>query len=481
MSAAKKNTAYYINVLVIVALIFGFGFLPPIDPITEVGMQILGILLGLLYGWTFVNLLWPSLLGMLAMAIFGIMPISDLLKAGYGNDVTVLIIFILVFSSIVEEAGISKGIAMFLVTRPMFMGRPWIFSFVLLFVAFFLSATTSPLPAIFICWAILYRIASQIGYKPRDKWPALMVLGIILACTIGLSLFPFKSVPLTVLGSFTALSDQTVPFFSYFCFTLPVCLLSIIVYILLCKFIFRPDVSNLSELTVDTFGEEAKVSFTTYQKIIMVFLALMILLLLLPSVLPERWIISQFFASIGSTGTLMLLIAIMCLLKYDDKPIMDFKVMAKGISWDIVILTATVLPLSSYITNDATGIIPFLSKYLSALFEEKSTFIFLVLVIVLAVILTNFCNNAVTGILLITITFSFASANGINPIALAVIITYCVHLAILTPAGSPMAAILHGNREWISAGDIYKYGSIALIAICIIVVLIGQPITQFVF
>lgn len=154
MSAVKKNTAYYINVLVIVTLIFGFGFLPPIDPITEVGMQILGILLGLLYGWTFVNLLWPSLLGMLAMAIFGIMPISDLLNSGYGNDVTVLIIFILVFSAIVEEAGLSKDIAMFLVTRQIFMGRPWIFSFVLLFVAFFLSATTSPLPAIFICWAI---------------------------------------------------------------------------------------------------------------------------------------------------------------------------------------------------------------------------------------------------------------------------------------------------------------------------------------
>lgn len=308
-----------------------------------------------------------------------------------------------------------------------------------------------------------------------------MVLGIVLACTIGLSLFPFKSVPLTVLGSFTALSGQTVPFFSYFCFTLPVCLLSIIVYILLCKFIFRPDVHNLTELTVDSFGEDAKVTFTTYQKIIMFFLALMILLLLLPSVLPKEWTISQFFASIGSTGTLMFLIAIMCLLKYDNKPIMDFKVMAKGISWDVVILTATVLPLSGFITNDTTGLVPFLSKYLSDLFEGKSTFIFLILVIVLAVILTNFCNNAVTGILLITITFSFASANGIDPIALAVIITYCVHLAILTPAGSPMAAILHGNREWISAGDIYKYGCMALLAICIVIALIGQPLAQIIF
>ena len=49
-SQSRKNTVYYINSLITLILIFGFGFLPPIAPITPVGMRILGILLGLLYG-----------------------------------------------------------------------------------------------------------------------------------------------------------------------------------------------------------------------------------------------------------------------------------------------------------------------------------------------------------------------------------------------------------------------------------------------
>ena len=77
-----------------------------------------------------------------------------------------------------------------------------------------INATTSTIAAIIICWGIIYRISAELGYKSGDKWPALMILGVVFACTIGLSLFPFKSVPLVVVGSYTALSGISVPFLS---------------------------------------------------------------------------------------------------------------------------------------------------------------------------------------------------------------------------------------------------------------------------
>ena len=55
-SQSPKNTAYYIHSLITLVLIFGFGFLPPIEPITPVGMRILGILLGLLYGLSLIHI-----------------------------------------------------------------------------------------------------------------------------------------------------------------------------------------------------------------------------------------------------------------------------------------------------------------------------------------------------------------------------------------------------------------------------------------
>ena len=103
------------------------------------------------------------------------------------------------------------------------------------------------------------------------------------------------------------------------------------------------------------------------------------------------------------------------------------------------------------------------------------------LVILFSIILTNLCNNAVTGVLFVAITYGFAADNGMNPTVLAMLIVFCVHLAVLTPAGSPMAAILHGNREWISAGEIYKYGAIAVLATGIVLLAVGLPLASLLF
>lgn len=479
---STKNTGYYINSLITVVLIFCFGFLPPIDPITPIGMKILGILLGLLYGWTFVGLLWPSLLGTLAIGLSGAMPIKTVFMTGYGSDITLLILFIFVFAAMVESAGVSKAIAMWLVTRKIFLGRPWVFSFILLFAAFLLSATTSTIAAIIICWGIVYRICAELGYKSGDKWPALMVLGVVFACTIGLSLFPFKSVPLVVVGSYTAMSGIDISFFKYVCFTAPIGILSLLLYILLCKFIFRPNITNLTNLTMDTFGEDAQITLNGHQKIVISFLLAMIIFLLVPSLLPANWLIARFLNGIGSTGVVMLLLAIMCLFKYQGKPLLNFRQMAiEGIQWDVVILTATVVPLISLITADSTGIKPFLSAILQPIFQGKPDIIFISLVILFSIILTNLCNNAVTGVLFVAITYTFATDMGINTAMLTMLIVLCVHLAILTPAGSPMAAVLHGNRQWISAADIYKYGATAIFSICILLIIVGIPLATFIF
>lgn len=42
-AAGNKNVKYYINSAICLIVMFGFGYLPPIAPITTLGMQILGI------------------------------------------------------------------------------------------------------------------------------------------------------------------------------------------------------------------------------------------------------------------------------------------------------------------------------------------------------------------------------------------------------------------------------------------------------
>lgn len=157
---------------------FGFGQLPPIDPITPLGMNIVGIFIGLLFGWMTIGLVWPSILGSIALVMIGGMTIKDVLAGGWGSTTTMLIFFMIMVAAIVEQSGCSKFIAMYLISRKWVLGRPWVFTFVFLGAAFVLAAVTSTIPTIIVCWSIWYSICNQVGYKPYQPFPSFMVVGI---------------------------------------------------------------------------------------------------------------------------------------------------------------------------------------------------------------------------------------------------------------------------------------------------------------
>lgn len=472
----------YIHIAMTLLLMFGFGLLPAPEPMTALGMKVIGIFLGLLYGWTTCGLIWPSLLGMMALALTGAMSIAEILMGGFGNETTLLILFLLIFAAAVEEAGVSRSIAMWFVTRPAFFGKPWLFTFFFLLAAFILSAATSTMAAIVIFWGILYMIAKTLGYKSGDAYPALMILGIVYSCTLGLCVLPFKSVPLGLLGIYQQMSGEAIAFASYIAFTLPVCLLSLIVFTLLGKFVFRPDVALLKNLSAETFGEEAKIHVDRRQKAVLGFLVGLIVILLIPSLLPKTLWLAKILNTIGATGTVITIAAIMTIVRVDGQSLLPFgKMAAKGIQWEVVILTAMVMPLAGVLTADATGIKPFLLKILAPVFGGHGVVVFSLIVILLSIIVTNLCNNGVTGVMFITITYGFAAQMAMSTATVAMLIIFCVHLALLTPAASPMAAMLHGNKEWIATGTIYKYGIIAVLVTGVLLMVVGLPLAGLLF
>lgn len=478
---AAKNTSYYIKALITVIIMFGFGQLPPIEPITPLGMNIVGIFIGLLFGWMTIGLIWPSILGCVALVLIGGMKVADVLAGGWGSTTQMLIFFMIVVAGIVEQSGVSRFIAMFLITRKWVLGKPWVFTFVFLGAAFLLAAVTSTIPTIIICWSIWYSICSQVGYKPYQPFPSFMVVGVVMAATFGLSVFPFRPVGILVFGILQDLSGLTVNYLTYTCFTLPLCLLCILVFTLLGKLVFHIDVSLLKNLNEDSF-KDVDLSLNKQQKAILIFVALLIVLLLVPSVLPQTFFLAALLKKLDAVGTAMLLVVVMCALKVDGKPILNFKeVCSKGMQWDVLMLTAVVMPLSSVLTADETGVTDFLLKVLSPLFEGRSAITFLMIAVFSAVIITNFAVNNVVGAILLPVFYPFALQLGIAPLALTSLLVFTCHFALLTPAASPMAALLHGNTQWCRTTDIYKYGFLIVISSMIVSWVVGIPYALFLF
>lgn len=84
--ARRFNSAsYYVHTVICLVIMFGFGHLPPLDPLTPLGMNLIGIFLSVLYGWVCIEIVWPSLAGLLALMLVGGMKPMMLLNKSFAT------------------------------------------------------------------------------------------------------------------------------------------------------------------------------------------------------------------------------------------------------------------------------------------------------------------------------------------------------------------------------------------------------------
>ena len=204
--------------------------------------------------------------------------------------------------------------------------------------------------------------------------------------------------------------------------------------------------------------------------------------LLIPNMLPAAWPIIGLLNKIGVIGITLLYVVILCLIQDQGEPIFQFKRLAgKYLTWDIYFLVSSALVVSQALTAPQTGIKDFIVLMLDPLFGGRSVLTFSIILIIFSVLITNVAANAVMGIILMPVVYIFATNLGANPAALAVIVTMSLHVAMLTPAASPVAAILHGNTEWVRTQDIYKYCGLVVCATILIYIVIGIPLANLLF
>ena len=394
---------------------FGFGLLEPVEPLTPLGMRLVGVFLGVLYGWVFIEIVWPSLAGLLAMMLVGGMKPVTLLNNSFGHPIVQMMFFIFVFCATINHYGLSRFISLWFITRKFVAGRPWLFSFTFLASIFILGALTSASPAALIGWSILYGVCEVCGYKKGDSYPTMMVFGIVFAAQIGQSMIPFKQVALTVFSAYETMSGMGIDYAKYMLIACLICLLCALFFIVLGKYIFRPDMSKLLNLEADKLDTDGSLNLTGMQKTVLLFLFLLVLLLLAPNFLPADFFLTRFLKAIGNTGIVILLVKVMAAIKVEGKPLLNFKVMVdSGVTW---------------------------------------------------------------GVVLMPVIHSFCQASGMAPELPLIMVVMGVHFAFLTPAASASAALLHGN-EWCNTKAIWKSSPLAILgayaATAIVTLLLGS-------
>lgn len=480
-AVTSKKDRTWIHLMIMLSIIAIFFLMPEQGTLTKVGMRVIGVFIAAVYGWSASGLVWPSLIAIVALPFTGVTTMNEIITGGLGNSVMWLLILVLIFSELINSSGLSHFIANWFISRKFLKGRPWLFTFFFLLGCVVLSAATNIFLGLLVMWGILYGVCATAGYNPHEKYPTMMMIGILLFLLFGAALMPYRDIPLILLGSYAKMSGQMVEMFDYVSFSVPMTLAALAAYLLIWRFVFRVDIAPLKNALDGELVKAEDLIMDKQKKWVLGYLLTFIVLMFLPSFLPDGFIVKTALTTLGNSGILTFLMIFMCFTKVDGEKLFDFTAVAKkGVMWEVILITIVIMPMGGFITSEATGILPFILSVLNPIFGHLPYSVFFFAVFAAAVLLTNVLTNVVVGFVLIPVVFGVASATGVSAVPLVFMVVLAVHMAILTPAACPYAAITLGNEEWISTAEMYKYGGSVLLMLIIILAVVGYAWTALI-
>jgi len=473
-----------IHIIVTLVLMFGIGFIPPVSQLTVTGMKIVGILIGAIYGVTFCQPAWPCLAAMAALAITGVAPVGTILSTGIGSDSIMLMIFFFAFVAVLEANRITEFMAAWLLTRKVLQGKPWLFSYVLIVGTMFTGAFGSSFPAMMVFWSVLITTCKMYDLKPFTKYPTVMFMGICVGGLASSSTWLFRGNPLFVNATLKGISGGALSFnfgiYAFFSFAM--WMIVIAGYILMCKYLLKVDVGALKNVD-DSVVNKNDLKLNARQKVVMGYTALVLVVYCGIGFTPAASAAGQYFATMGTTIPIIIILTLMAITRVGGEPIMDFSTVAKqGVVWDTVILSGALLCLSTIMMTADTGVSASILALLNPVFAGKGTTFMCVIIVIVSVVLTNFMANTTVGLMFCPVIYSFSLSMGFNPMPMMAMMLVSIHIAYLTPAASPFASLLFGySGTWFKASDIYKVGTLTCIFMVVIFLVVGIPLSNILF
>lgn len=471
----QKNLAYVIHSVICVLIMLLFGRLPAPAPMTPLGIQVIGIFIGMIYGWITVGTHWPSLLGVLMLGLTEYAPVNAVLKDTFGNNTVLMLFFICIMTGVLNSAGLTRYFCMKVLNMRWAKGHPWRMTFLVIMSNYICSAFLAPAASLLLIWSVLYSLFEMCDYKAGEKWPMLMIAGTAFSGNISGQMFPFKNLCLSVLGQFETIMGETVSTLGFTLWMLVFSLVSTVLFFLAVKYLFKPDVSKL----VNAKFDEEVPPLTTYQKFVLAVFAIYVAALLLPDILPAAWGFTRFMKSVGNTGIALAAVIILLVAKFKESVPLG-KMVFEGVNWNMIFLIASAMTVASAFRAESTGIEAFIVQYVTPMLEGRSGLGLVAICILIVTIMTQFCNNAATVTVITPIFLVIMSGLGDIGVDMKVIMLMTIAagaMATLAPSGGTHAALLHGNRVWIpKASDLYILCGLMVLINLLVMFVVGIPL-----
>ena len=485
MKASSKELLF--SAIGIIIMFLGF-ILPPLGPLSVVGMHVLFIFIGALWLWSTVGGVWPSLAAIFMFSLSGYFGegsegFSATFVTLFGDDTFILLILMFTLFSGVKMSGCMDYVARWILTRKCINGHPYLIIVAISFTAYLIAAATNAPAALMISWSILAGICSMAGIEHgKDKIWAFLFGGVFLGAGLGHCAMPFKTTGLAMNRAYNGImqGEYAINTLGYIAFSVAMTFIMIFVLIILMRVLFKPDVTKLKNLSIEDIIKSSNLAqINKTQKAYLIILPIFVVCLMLPTVNSlNSFAPVAFLGTIGFSGTAMLFLIIMALIKLDGKPMLNFALAAKnGIMWNIVLLVIVAKNMGTALSNADLGVTTAIKEMLNPILGGKPELFVVFIILLAALIATNFANNVSMAITFMPVIKVFAAQLSLNPAPITICVMILVFIAMMTPGASTQASMCYAS-EYYTPKEIRSYAiPLSLIAV-VVFTLIGYPLAK---
>lgn len=468
-----------------VILLLVFLLLPPLGPLTPLGMKVVGIFLFTIIWWATVSISYPSLICIALLVLTGVMTPKVAFAASTGDWLILFLFGCFGLSEGLKVTGFSRRFAYWFMTRSFVTGRPWMLVAMLLLACTLLGSVMSLTATCIVFVAIAVPMLEALGYKKGDPFAAMLIMGIAWASTASASITPIAHAGnVMAMGWIRESVDYVISFPQWMLYGFPMGLLVYLVLLGIFKYVVRPDVNKITGLSTESIRQLGKIEpWKSEEKIAVGILILVLICWMMPGlaggILPS---VSGYFDKMGYAIPPLVGACLLCIIQVKGKPVLRFdQWMNGGMEWGTVVLVAAIQIIGVVIADPQTGIPALLTNVFEPIAASSPLYVFVLLAIAWVVLQTNVMSNLVSMTMVYKIMIPVAITTALsNPIALGVNIAVASNYAFALPSATTATAIVIGSG-WVPVSFMFRYGIMLVIPMILIFTFIGYPYACLIF
>lgn len=459
VAGQNKAVKHYINSAITIVLMLSGFFLPTIGQLTELGMQLLMLFVGMVYGWCTCGMLWPSFLAIVLLGFTSYATgVENSLGMFAGSSMTIGMFGAFLVMGYVNGVGLTDKAALWILTRKFVAGKPWTFSLFLFLACFILGAFLQPVPTTLIVWSFMAKVFAEIGMGKEDGYTTFIIVGVCLLGGYGGLILPFMPNALLVVNYFVLGTGVALSFGKYvLAISLPLVTLVVLFWLIGRVLFDGKKFAEGSKAIIENANND--LSLNKEQKGALIVLSVFVVTMILGSILPSAWKLTQIISKLGLGGvTGVIIIALLVLWNKSGKPLGDFATMVtSGISWDILWLVGAVMVIGPAMISGDTGLVATFAGMIMPLINKMGTLPFCIILVVFLCVVTQFAMNMILQMVFIPLLAPIFASMGVNPALIVMLIFFGSQLAILSPSASMQAAMCFANEDT-NIKHLYKIG-----------------------